>query len=70
MRTELIEQAAVCRQKAAECERQALLVGDKQLRKTYEELATTWLEMSRQVELLAHHRSQLSRADTRWAANR
>jgi len=59
MRMELIEQAAACRRKADECERRAVLVSDGQLRKTYEELATTWLEMARQVELLAHHRSEL-----------
>ena len=47
MCSELKEQAAVCRQKAAECERLAMFV-----RKTYVELARTWLEMAKQVELL------------------
>ena len=54
MCSELKEQAAVCRQKAAECERLAMFVSGEQFRKTYVELARTWLEMAKQVELLDH----------------
>ena len=54
MPSEHKEQAAVCRQKAAECERRAALVSEDQFRNTYVELAKTWLEMAKQVELLDH----------------
>jgi len=38
MCSELKEQAAVCRQKAAECEQLAMFVSEEQFRKTYVEL--------------------------------
>jgi hypothetical protein len=52
MRMELIEQADACRQKAAECDRRALLAQDETYRGTYRELAQLWREMARQAEML------------------
>ncbi len=52
MQMELSEQAAACRQKAAECERRALTAQDETYRKTYQELAQLWREMARQAEML------------------
>jgi hypothetical protein len=52
MRMELSKQAAACREKAAECERRALLVGDGAHRATYLELAQLWREMAQQSERL------------------
>lgn len=49
---ELIEQADACRQKAAECDRRALLAQDETYRGTYRELAQLWREMARQAEML------------------
>jgi hypothetical protein len=54
MPSEHKEQAAVCRRKAAECERRAALVTEDRFRDAYAELARTWLEMAKQVELLDH----------------
>ncbi|MBO0715920.1 MAG: hypothetical protein J2P55_01110 [Rhizobiales bacterium] len=52
MRIELVEQAAACRKKAAECERRALLAQDETYRRTYQELAQLWREMAEQAEIL------------------
>lgn len=52
MRMELIEQAAVCRKKAAECEHRALLAQDETYRRAYQELAQLWREMAQQAEML------------------
>jgi hypothetical protein len=52
MRIELVEQAAACRKKAAECERRALLAQDETYRRTYRELAQLWREMAEQAEIL------------------
>ena len=46
MRTDLNKQAAACRQKAAECERRAVLAKDQTHRRTYLELAQLWREMA------------------------
>jgi hypothetical protein len=60
MRMELADRAAVCWQKAAECERRATLASEDQFRKTYAELAGMWREMARQVEILDHEHLSLS----------
>jgi hypothetical protein len=52
MRMDLSKQAAACREKAAECERPALLVNDEAHRKTYLELAQMWREMAAHGERL------------------
>ena len=52
MPMELRKQAAACWEKAAQCERQALLVEDATHRKTYRELAQLWQEMAQQSERL------------------
>jgi hypothetical protein len=52
MGTDLNEQAAACREKAAECDRRALLVEDDTHRRTYLELAQLWREMAEHGERL------------------
>jgi hypothetical protein len=44
------ERAEWCKKKAADCERQAVLVGEEHLRKVYLELVRQWLEMAQQVK--------------------
>ena len=39
------EQAELYKEKAAECERQAVLVSEEHLRKVYLQLARQWLEL-------------------------
>jgi hypothetical protein len=43
-------QAERCKKRAAECERQAVLVSEARLRAVYLELTKQWLEMARQTE--------------------
>jgi hypothetical protein len=50
---DLTEQAAACQEKAAQCERRALLVEDDTHRRTYLELAQLWREMAQDNERLA-----------------
>jgi len=52
MSMELSEQASVCREKAAECERRAFLAQDETYCRTYRELAQLWREMEQQAEML------------------
>jgi hypothetical protein len=52
MRMDLMEQAAACLEKAAECERRALLVEDDTHRRTDLELARLWREMAEHGERL------------------
>jgi hypothetical protein len=58
MGIELIEQAAACRKKAAECERRALIAQDEAYRRTYQELAQLWREMAQQTEMLTQRISR------------
>ena len=58
MGIELVEQAAACRKKAAECERRALLAQDETDRKTYRELAQLGREMAQQAETLTQRISR------------
>ena len=53
MRMDLSKQAAACRQKAAECERRAVLAKDETYRRTYLELAQMWSEMAAHGERLS-----------------
>ena len=46
------EQAKVCLERAADCERRMLLVTDETARKTYRELADQWRAMADQAEEL------------------
>jgi hypothetical protein len=52
MGMELSKQVVACREKAAQCERRALLVEDATHRKTYLELAELWREMAQHGERL------------------
>jgi hypothetical protein len=58
MGIELIEQAAACRKKAAECERRAVLAQDETYRRTYRKLAQLWREMAQQAKMLTQRISQ------------
>ena len=58
MGIELVEQAAACRKKAAECDRRALLAQDETYRRTYRELAQLWREMAQQAETLTQRTSR------------
>jgi galactokinase len=46
------DQMKACLEKAADCERRALLVTDEAHRKTYVELALLWRDMAEQGEML------------------
>ncbi len=52
MRMDLNKHAAACRQKAAECQRRALLANNEAHRSTYLELAQMWREMAAHGERL------------------
>jgi hypothetical protein len=52
MGTEMSEQVTACLEKAADCERRALLAADEAQRKTYLELARLWRDMAQQAEML------------------
>src|SRR5689334_11283192 len=50
------EQVKACLEKAAECERRAVLASDDTARQTYRDLASQWRDMARQVVDLERRR--------------
>jgi len=56
------KQADVCRKKAAECERMAILAIEPEKRAMYAQLAAQWREMSEQAERFDRRHSAGSRA--------
>jgi hypothetical protein len=58
MRVEMKNQAKACLDKAADCERRALLASEKSHRVIYLELARQWREMAKQAEVLNRTLSQ------------
>jgi hypothetical protein len=52
------EQVKACLEKAAVCERRALLVTDESHRKTYMQLARLWRDIAAQAEMLGRKLSQ------------
>jgi hypothetical protein len=56
------KQADVCRKKAAECERIAILAIEPEKRAMYTQLAAQWREMSEQAERFDRRHSAGSRA--------
>jgi len=58
MRTETSDQVKACLERAADCERRALLVTDESRRTTYLELARLWRDMAEQEEILRRRLSQ------------
>jgi hypothetical protein len=46
------EQAELYKEKAGECERQAVLVSKEHLRKVYLQLARQWLALVQQIEFI------------------
>ena len=56
VRHKVSEQAKLCREKAADCERRMLLATDPAVQKTYRELANQWREMADQAEELEKKR--------------
>jgi hypothetical protein len=58
MGMETSHQVKACLEKAADCERRALLVTDETHRKTYLELARLWRDMAEQAEMLHRRLSQ------------
>jgi hypothetical protein len=53
------ERVRTCLEKAAECDRRALLVSDAAAQETYRELAGLWRDMARQIKLLHDQVSSL-----------
>lgn len=52
------DQVKACLEKAADCERRAVLVADETHRKTYLELARLWRDMAQQAERLKRRLAQ------------
>jgi hypothetical protein len=58
------EQAKWYKKKAAECQRQAVLVSAEHLKDVYLELARQWLELTQQVEFIDRVRRNLGEVAT------
>jgi hypothetical protein len=58
MGMETSDQVKACLEKAAECERRALVAADENYRETYLELAQQWREIAGHAERLNRRHSQ------------